>query len=108
MIVNEYSKDGNVLVRMMEESGRSFCTLEYYENFKEDMWFSDFNVSEKFRNKGIGNESLSFAIQYAKDHGCKYLRLCVVKDSWMEKWYARNGFSSYCVYDGYTYMIKRF
>ena len=50
MIVNEYSKDGNVLTRMMEESGHSFCTLEYYENFKEDMWFSDFNVSEKFRS----------------------------------------------------------
>ena len=96
IINTDNSKDNITSVYIMEERGKSFCMLSYYEREKHIMSFSNLDVSNNFRNMGYGDDLLNFAIEYAKNHGCEYLYLFTIdKDSWITKWYKRHGFIAY-------------
>ena len=84
--------------------------LYYYNDDPSILYFSNLYVDEKYRNKGIGSKILNFVFNYAKKNGYRDIILNVIKDSWMQKWYERNGFEyiedADGEYSGNVWMIK--
>lgn len=74
----------------------------YCESGSIQLFIEDKNPRELFlanlvvlpdeRNKGIGQSLLSYSEKAAHKLGIKRIALKVLKDSWMEDWYKRNGF----------------
>ena len=66
------------------------------------LWIEDKNPRELFlsnlivqlaeRRKGIGQQLLDYSEVAAHKLGLKRIALNVLKDSWMEDWYKRNGY----------------
>lgn len=84
--------------------------LYYYNDDTSILYFSNLHVDEKYRNRGIGQKILDYVFEYAKKHEYKDIILNVVKDSWVQKWYERNGFEyiedADGEYAGNVWMIK--
>lgn len=85
--------------------------LYYYDDDKSTIYFSNLFVDEKYRNKGVANKILDFAVKYGKKHNYKDIISNVAKGSWMQKWYERKGFEYYedaeGEYAGNVWMIKK-
>lgn len=84
--------------------------LYYYNDDPSILYFSNLHVDEKYRNRGIGQKILDYVFEYTKKHEYKDIILNVVKDSWVQKWYERNGFEyiedADGEYAGNVWMIK--
>jgi ribosomal protein S18 acetylase RimI-like enzyme len=55
----------------------------------------DFVVLPKYRDEGVGSELLSYALNFAKQKGCKRITLLTDNDNEdAQRFYLRHGFSS--------------
>ena len=85
--------------------------LYYYNDEPSILYFSNLYIDEKYRNRWIGQKILDYAFKYAKKHRYKDIILNAVKDSWVQKWYERNGFEyledADGEYVGNAWMIKK-
>ncbi len=80
------------------------------------LWIEDKNPRELFlsnlivqpteRGKGIGQLLLDYSEVAAKKLGLKRIALKVLKDSWMEEWYKRNGYLEDYVWDEEERVVK--
>lgn len=62
-----------------------------YKNHSE-LFLSNLIVSESYRKNGLGQKLLNYSEIAAKKLGIHRIALKVVRNSWMENWYKRNGF----------------
>ena len=67
-------------------------SLYVYDDDHDELYFSNFFIDERLRNKGYGGMILNWVFNYAKSHSYRTITLNVVKGSWMQKWYERIGF----------------
>lgn len=64
----------------------------YFKDDESRMFISDVSVDCVYRNNGLGNQILRLHHEYCRMNKFQYSLLWVDKDSWMEKWYMRNGY----------------
>ena len=96
LLINKNESEGDIQLSIMDNYGRSFCMLNYYEKEKHSMFFSNFCVNKDNRNKGIGYFFIKQVMDYAESLGCEYFYLEVlVSNDWVYKWYKRLGFIDY-------------
>lgn len=96
LLINKNETDGDIQLSIMDSYGRAFCMLNYYENEKHAMFFSNFCVNKESRGYGFGGIMIDSVMQYAKGLGCEYLYLEVeVSNEWVYDWYKRIGFVEY-------------
>ena len=68
-----------------------FCLYSYSDE-PSIIYLSEVEVFKKYRKKGYGNILLKHAKILAKERRYKIMYLKVIKNSWQENWYKRNGF----------------
>ena len=96
LLINKNETDGDIQLSIMDSYGRAFCMLNYYENEKHSMFFSNFCVNKESRGYGLGGIMIDSVVQYAKGLGCEYLYLeVVISNEWVYEWYKRLGFVEY-------------
>ena len=96
LLINKNETYGDIQLSIMDSYGRAFCMLNYYENEKHAMFFSNFCVNEGNRSCGLGSIMINEVMKYAKELGCEYLYLEVeVSNEWVYEWYKRIGFVGY-------------
>ena len=88
----------------------------FYKSGSIRLWISDKNPRELFlsnlivqpteRGKGIGQLLLDYSEVAAKKLGLKRIALKVLKDSWMEVWYKRNGYLEDYIWDEEERVVK--
>lgn len=82
---------GKITVYQNKDNSISFALYTYNDD-TETLYFSSLFVDEQYRNNGYGNKILQWVFNYAKTNSFNAIVLNVVKGSWMQKWYERNGF----------------
>ncbi len=93
----------------MEASGKAFSELSYFKNETHIMTFSNLNVEERFRRKGLATDLISDVMKIARNKGCEYLYLNADESNeWLCAWYKKLGFISYNkTEDGLVNMYKK-
>ena len=95
IITNWNVSKNDVVIYIMESSVKAFCELSYYKNEMHNMFFSNLNVEERFRHKGLATELISSVMDIARNKGCEYLYLDADMDNgkeWLLEWYKKLGF----------------
>lgn len=94
IITNYNISENDVVIYIMEVSGKAFCELSYYKNELHNMFLSNLNVEERYRRKGLASELIAIVSDMAKKKGSKYLYLDadMSKGKWLLDWYKRIGF----------------
>ena len=93
LLINKNETDGDIQLSIMNKYGSAFCMLNYYENEKHAMFFSNFCINKESRGCGLGSIMINEVMKYAKGLGCEYLYLdVIVSDKWIYDWYKRLGF----------------
>ena len=64
----------------------------WIEDKTKELFLCNLIVQPPERKKGIGQLLLNYSEEAAHKIGFKRIALKVLKDSWMEKWYKRNGY----------------
>ena len=96
LLINKNETDGDIQLSIMNKCGSAFCMLNYYENEKHAMFFSNFCINKESRGCGLGSIMINEVMKYAKGLGCEYLYLdVIVSDKWVCDWYERLGFVGY-------------
>ena len=84
LLINKNESEGDIQLAIMDSYGRVFCMLNYFENEKHAMFFSNFCVNEGNRSCGLGSIMINEVMKYAKELGCEYLYLEVeVSNEWV-------------------------
>ena len=84
LLINKNETEGDIQLSIMDSYGRAFCMLNYYENEKHAMFFSNFCVNEDNRSCGLGSIMINEVMKYAKELGCEYLYLEVeISNEWV-------------------------
>ena len=68
-----------------------FCLYSYSDEPKI-IYLSNVYVNKLFRKHRYGNILLKHAKHLAKERGYEFMYLKVKSDTWIQKWYERNGF----------------
>ncbi|MCK9417495.1 GNAT family N-acetyltransferase [Candidatus Dojkabacteria bacterium] len=93
-VENDWGKE----IRIMKTDGLAFARI-YWENDDNDtIYFNMLNVDESIRKQGVGTYLLSAFKNIAKYLLRQILFLWCKKDSWMNDWYCRCGFTYYSDY----------
>ena len=93
-----------------DEENVSRFALYMYNDEPQNFYLSNIYVDVKYRQSGRGNYVLEKATEIAKKHNAENIMLKVLSNSFMHKWYKRNGFKD-LIYDEeeseYIWMIKK-
>lgn len=89
-----YDDEENENIFWIKTKFYSFC-IYWYEYEDDICYLSDVKVKSKYQNKGFGNILLKHAIQIAVKRKFEIIYLKCLADSWIQKWYEKNGFELY-------------
>lgn len=79
-------------IHVMHVMGISYMKLYWHNEDEKELIMSDFDVSISQRENGIGTCMLKMFNLVGEALGCNKIILAVESDSWMKKWYIRDGF----------------
>ncbi len=83
---------GGTIIKYTDEDGRILGTV-YLEVKQSALYLGMFAVSPLTQGKGIGKALLSFAEDFAVDHGCDKITLTVIRSRVeLIQWYERHGY----------------
>ena len=94
-ISHQRKETEGVSIMFMEEKGRAFGRLYFYDNDSTMVLLSDLSVSPEDRKQGIGRQMQEIREQMAINSSATTAYLWVEKDSWMQEWYRRRGYEDY-------------
>lgn len=102
------SNDMYGYVALMEENGRGFGKMYWYHDETETVYLTDLNVSIDYRKQGLGRELQQVREYIAMTLGATNTRILALKDSWMQKWYERRGYTHFADHeDGLWIWMKK-
>ena len=87
------------MIRIMEKSGKGFARIYWYLDDPNSVYLDSLVVSDNFRKLGLGRTLQELREGIGVCRLAKYSYLWVEKDSWMEEWYKRRGYSYYKDYE---------
>lgn len=92
--IAHYDKDGHYgqSFFVMTKDGKGFFRLYIDKEEPSILTLCDLSVEDSARESGLGTKLLYLAEELCMKAGFDTLELSVEKDSWMQKWYLRNGF----------------
>lgn len=104
----DYSNGTGFSIIIMASNGFSTGKASFFNKRKTVCVLSDLSVSKGNRYKGLGTRVIKIGERIAKQHNCKKVFLWVKKNSWMQYWYERLGYTYYSSYArGFIWMVKK-
>lgn len=92
---------------IITNDGCGTITVQFDDEFTNDAIISGLSVHESKRNKGYGTKLLHEAEEEAKANLKTTLYISCDKDSWIEKWYMKEGFINDCLLLEYDNKVRR-
>lgn len=86
--------DWGIIFHLLHNEGKGYCKLYSY-NDDPDIWYiSDLNISENYRNMGIGTNFMNVCIDICKRYNGQKIQLQVYDNAeqFIHDWYKRLGF----------------
>lgn len=91
---------------IITNDGCGTVTVQFEDEYPNDANITGLSVYESKRNSGYGTSLLAEAEKEAKDNGKKCIYISCEKNSWVEKWYIKNGYSMCGFVVGYENKIR--
>lgn len=87
--------DVSLVFPIMAVDGKASCWMYSPKDDPGVITFENLFVSPDVRKEGRGHELLSFCEKVAMEHGFYKIDLRVERDSWIQKWYEREGYEQF-------------
>lgn len=87
--------DVSLVFPIMAVDGKASCWMYSPKDDPGVITFENLFVSQDVRKEGRGHELLSFCEKVAMEHGFYKIDLRVERDSWIQKWYEREGYEQF-------------
>lgn len=94
-ITHYKTSDWGNSILLMENTGKAFVRMYWYNDDKTTVYIDCLSVDDKFRKHGIGTRLLIMCEQMGHGLDAQNSCLSVNKNSWMHDWYQRKGYFDY-------------
>ena len=84
--------DGAQSIAIMDKNGAGFLRMSWYYTDDKAILLDSLFVEKHAREKGLASLLMQMCEVICRDMEADKVCLCVLKDSWMESWYARLGY----------------
>lgn len=95
MVIHKDERKWGKSFDIIAEDGTATISMSIINDEPLQAYFSDLSVYEPRREDGRGMYILEWAMEQARQEGCKYAYLMADKDSFVFEWYKRMGFKYY-------------
>ena len=108
LITHKIESNWGTSLYFMEKSGKAFARLYWFKDEVKTGYLCSLSVNEDCRNQGFGTYLQNLRETIAIELGMIEVRLWVLNDSWMCKWYERRGYIYHSEYsDTQIWMSKK-
>lgn len=76
----------------MEENGNGYVRASIDSDYPDSIYIDNLNVCPKHRERGLGQTLLNECEAIAKQEKKTHSVLWVKKDSWVRRWYLKEGY----------------